>query len=179
MLIDTKALKHVEFVCNKNETTKSLTLIHTKIPSTVWTRGDGVKYKEFGTISLTDQQLSRNKKCNIITTIWNVLVDNTTSDAFELSEALGMNCFSPAIISNGILFVKRDTYIEYGSKNRIKNSTIWRTRPTKKQDSITHDAYKFAQDYMDITMPEFKDLNMLHIQNMLVEAYMAGNKSTC
>jgi hypothetical protein len=103
----------------------------------VWTRGDGHRYKDPGYIEVCRWRLPEYHRSystfkrlypsehELLERIWNsILAMPGAKDAGTITPALG-NDRHQVIKAGGVLWVKRDWGIEFGSPSRLK-SAVWR-----------------------------------------------------
>lgn len=83
----------------------------------VWTRGDYVRYKE-----------PNKMVTSHLEELWNFLILNyKKKDVFSVRGEFGSDPYDPAFTWNGIVFVKRSTYIQFGSTSILRNVDVWRS----------------------------------------------------
>lgn len=118
-------------------------IYQTKTSNRMWTRGDGVRYKELSKIVTyhTDSEYDNkennrdlgNLPDNIVTNndaldyLWDKIKANG-KPLGQMSDEFKSMARNDAVLWNGIIFVKRDFSIEYGSKGRLKNSDVWNAK---------------------------------------------------
>jgi len=126
-----------------------INVLHVKSPSSrVWTRGDGSRYREPGDIRLSggfkrfQRQYSTFKKLfptekDLINHVWETLQGAKGSkDMGEVSGEFGSSKYSPALVVGGLLWVKSENRIEYGSPSRLNNTSIWHRRDTESSGQV-------------------------------------------
>ena len=114
----------------------------------VWTRNDGVRYKDPGYIKVTERRMrSDHRKYSSFKTLhpskqalldyfWETLKQMPRSkDLGTLSGCFPSDEYCPAIRAGGLLWVKRQYGIEYGSMSRLKSS-VWNLKPVEEKETI-------------------------------------------
>lgn len=114
----------------------------------VWTRGDGVRYKEPGYIQVLDDNARRYRnnfstfktlypgKQEILDHVWETLKRRPQAkDMGWLSGSFNSHAPSPALRASGLLWVRREWGIEYSSMSRLKNEYgVWRHTPPQETE---------------------------------------------
>jgi hypothetical protein len=127
-------------------------LFSTTTPWRVWTRGDGVRYKEHSFISTFDSDtwlrgMAKDKEINftfkktkgaesprkvVVDAAWEMLKSLPgAKDMGTVSGEFGSSPHFPAIKYKGTLFMKCSHTIDYASPSILRNTSIWRHHPPK------------------------------------------------
>ena len=114
----------------------------------IWTRNDGVRYKDAGYINVLDSKMLRMHrryssfktlhpgKQALLNYFWETLKEMPRSkDMGTLSGCFSSDKHCPALRAGGLLWVKRLWGIEYGSMSRL-NSGVWINTPAKEKETI-------------------------------------------
>jgi hypothetical protein len=102
-----------------------------KSPGTrVWTRGDGRKYRDPGSIFINKDMNPADKvKWNgekPLEKFWDFLKARGATEIKEVSGEFGSDPFAPALKLNRLIFVNEGYAIRWGSISRLRNSSVWR-----------------------------------------------------
>ena len=143
----------------------------------VWTRGDGVRYKDPGYIRLSPYMnpadTKKWEKINPVAKFWEWLKQQPgVHDAGEIRGEFGSNPRRQAVGLKGLFFAMNSgsaTYIEWGSKSRYKNPrSVWHvhkpvTEAAQQEDVIHNLAARLAAKYRANEYEEFEQemLNFL------------------
>jgi hypothetical protein len=115
--------------------TETRVLLYLSAPGWTWcTRGDGTRYKEPGKIRAQDLKGTYSDingtlisdKDSVLNYAWDLLKSKKgAKDIGSVRGEFGSDPFDPAIRLKGVLFIKRGYAIEYGSRSRLNNSSVW------------------------------------------------------
>jgi len=91
----------------------------------IWTRGDGARYKDLGriTVEYGSGQLARNAKPLFF--YWLLQQPGVKYLGKVTDENRNIDP-GHAVVYQGVMFINRIHYTEFGSKSRLRNSSIWR-----------------------------------------------------
>ena len=112
------ALKDIHTIAN-NFTPKTSGWLDYKYSFRVWTRGDGVRYKDMDQIVNSKQSMTLNDEA------WDYLLAFGAKRLGMISGEFSSSPRHEAYELCGCILVKWDTFIEVGSKGRLKNSSVW------------------------------------------------------
>ena len=138
------------FMALKNEEVKLYPFDVRYPDSRVWTRGDGSRYKDPGYIRVIEanmrswhieyssfKTLYPNKQY-LLNYFWEQLKNAPRAkDLGTLSGCFKGDDQAPAIRANGLLWVKRQWGIEFGSMSRLNNAWVWRNKPPAAKEKET------------------------------------------
>lgn len=118
---------------NKDLGGSDIVPLYCKLPGMrVWTRGDGVRYRDPGTINLSPNALDSNKKwtdAESIDLFWKWLSATGARQICDVSGSFRSDPYYPAMTFRRMVFVNHGCDISWGSISRLQNSTIWRQKP--------------------------------------------------
>lgn len=91
----------------------------------IWSRGDGARYKELGRI--TTEYSSSQLACNAKPLFFYWLLQQPGVKYLGKVTDENRN-IDPghAVVYQGVMFINRGHFTEFGSKSRLRNSSIWR-----------------------------------------------------
>ena len=111
----------------------SLPLNYKNTGMRMWTRGDGSRYKDPGSIyinrNLDPKDQAKWNKEKPIEKFWNYLNSKGAKKIGDVSGEFGSDPYNPAVVLNKLVFVYTGRNILWGSTSRLKNSSIWRQKP--------------------------------------------------
>lgn len=89
-----------------------------EVPNMVWTRGDGVRYKDPNKLKTQDTN-----------SVWKRIISEfPISKTLQVSGEFGSSPYDDAVIWDGIVLINRKTYIQFASRSILRNRDIWRSR---------------------------------------------------
>ena len=101
-----------------------------KVKHQWYKRGDGKKSKEMDSIvpkptRRGNLEPNQNIKLEMISKFFEFLKEKGAKEYGQVSNSFGDN-FGDALLYNKVLFINRETYIDYGSLSRVKNKdSVW------------------------------------------------------
>ena len=91
---------------------------------TIWTRGDGYRYKE-------DNKLICSDPCLTFSALLGMY---PSARKLQVTGEFGSNGFDNALIAGGILYIKRGFYIQFATPSILRNESVWRSRDRFDED---------------------------------------------
>lgn len=92
-------------------------------PLRIWTRGDGIRYKDFAYVS-ADLETATN--------LFRVLDSHKNSKKLWISGEFGSSPYHPAVVHKGLVIsvtsvLGEQARVEFGAATRLKNTDVWRS----------------------------------------------------
>lgn len=84
----------------------------------IWTRGDGSRYKEPNKIHCDNTSRKFEKLGELY----------PNNKRLRVRGEFGSDPYDKAIIIDGVVYINRKWYIQFGSTNILRNTSVWRTK---------------------------------------------------
>lgn len=97
----------------------NITKYYIKPSFRVWTRFDGVRYKDWDCIELQESDKEVLIK----------YLEETANTKLFIKGEFGSSEYEPAVVHDNMLYRYTDYGIEIGSKSRLKNVDVWNHKP--------------------------------------------------